>query len=182
MLRSIREGGFTLIEMMITLAVLGVIVALGLPGIMQWMQNSQIRVAADSIQAGMTTARIEAIRRNTAVSVVLTNHGVSGGTGWEVRLASDNSIIQSVPDAEGSRNVVLTPFPDGTWTTTFSGFGRIAAINPDGTPAMNRIDIDNPTIDSTDSRDLRIEIDIGGEARMCDPAVTETMDTRRCKL
>lgn len=185
MLRALRERGFTLIEMMITLAVVGVVLALGLPGIMEWMQNSQIRTAAESLQGGLQAARTEAVRRNTLVEFSLSNPGTSGGTGWTIRSVNDGAVIQSNPDGVGSRNVVLTVSPDGTAAVTFNGFGRLPTapaptVNADGTPFLTSIDVDNPVIDADDSRDLRVVISGGGEVRMCDPNVVDTLDPRRC--
>jgi type IV fimbrial biogenesis protein FimT len=183
MLKSLREGGFTLIELMITLVIVAIVITLGLPGIMQWMQNSQIRTAAESVQNGLVKARIEAVRRNTLVEFALTSHGVPGGTGWTIRTANDNVVIESLPDGVGSRNVILSTFPEDTWTVTFNGFGRVPtapAVNADGSPFLTTVDIDNPIIDAADSRELRVVIPVGGEVRMCDPNVVDTLDPRRC--
>lgn len=183
MLKSLREGGFTLIELMIALVIAAIVLTLGLPGIMQWMQNSQIRTAAESVQNGLTKARIEAIRRNTLVEFVLSNSGVAGGTGWTVQTANGNAVIESHPDGVASRNVIFSAFPEGTWTVTFNGFGRVPnapATNADGSPFLTNVDIDNPVLDAADSRNLSVVISPGGEIRMCDPEVTDTLDPRRC--
>jgi prepilin-type N-terminal cleavage/methylation domain-containing protein len=52
-----RSYGFTLIEVMITLAVLSLLIMIGLPGMATWMQNTQIRASAEATQAGLHTAR-----------------------------------------------------------------------------------------------------------------------------
>jgi prepilin-type N-terminal cleavage/methylation domain-containing protein len=64
--RSLRAG-FTIIELMITLAVLGVLLALGMPSISSWLQNTQIRTAAEGMVSGLQLARAEALRRNANV-------------------------------------------------------------------------------------------------------------------
>lgn len=180
-----RRQGFTLIEVLITLAIVGVVLMLGLPGITEWMQNAQIRTAAESLQSGLQVARTEAVRRNTHVEFVLGNPGNSGGTGWTVRTVNPAADVQSVPDGVGSRNVVLTASPAGATTVTFNGFGRIptapaATTNADGSEFLTQIDLDNASLSTTASRELRIVISGGGEIRMCDPNVTDVLDPRKC--
>ena len=51
---------------------------------------------------------------------------------------------------------------------------------------MTQLSISNPTggtcehVDGGNMRCLRIDISLGGEARMCDPAVTDATDPRKC--
>ncbi len=59
--------GLNLIEVMISLVVLGVLVGLGAPGFVEWLQNQQIRAAAEATLNGLQVARGEAVRRNTPV-------------------------------------------------------------------------------------------------------------------
>ncbi len=61
------QNGFTLIELMISLVVLGVLISLGAPGFVEWLQNQQIRAAAEATLNGLQVARGEAVRRNTPV-------------------------------------------------------------------------------------------------------------------
>jgi len=61
------QRGFTIIEVMISLVVLGVLLALGAPGFIEWLQNQQIRAAAEATLNGLQVARGEAVRRNTPV-------------------------------------------------------------------------------------------------------------------
>jgi len=61
------QRGFTIIEVMISLAVLGVLISLGAPGFVEWLQNQQIRAAAEATLNGLQVARGEAVRRNTPV-------------------------------------------------------------------------------------------------------------------
>src|SRR5882672_5111861 len=65
-MRSFRRG-FTIVEVMISLVVIGVLLALGAPGFIEWLQNQQIRAAAEATLNGLQVARGEAVRRNTRV-------------------------------------------------------------------------------------------------------------------
>lgn len=68
MLTLRRQAGMTLVELMIGLAVFGILVMMALPDYTAWIQNTKIRNAAESVQNGLQLARAEAIRRNTDVT------------------------------------------------------------------------------------------------------------------
>ena len=63
--------GVTLIELLIGMAILALILGLGLPSISTWMQNTQLRSAADAVQSGLQLARAEAVKRNTSVGFTM---------------------------------------------------------------------------------------------------------------
>ncbi len=48
-----RSAGFTLTEMLITVAILAILVTMGLPSFRQLLQNYQVRVAAESVANGL---------------------------------------------------------------------------------------------------------------------------------
>lgn len=183
MLRRLRPqsgAGFSLIELMISIVILGLALVFGLPGIAQWMQNSQIRTAAESVRNGLESARAEAVRVNMPVEFSLTSPGVTGGTGWSVKVVRTGTVVQSKPDGEASRSAVLSTTPSGAKKVTFTGLGRVQAKNADGTNPITLVDVDSATLAASDSRNLRITIATGGEIRMCDPNVSDTGDPRRC--
>jgi len=67
-----------------------VLISLGAPGFAEWLQNQQIRAAAEATLNGLQVARGEAVRSNTPVRFQL----VSDLTSTCV-LASDSSLRQS---------------------------------------------------------------------------------------
>lgn len=64
-----RPQGFTLVEMAITLAVGGILLALALPSFTESRANGKIRAAAAQMQQDLQWARAEAIKRNGRVRV-----------------------------------------------------------------------------------------------------------------
>lgn len=181
------ELGMSLIEVVITLVVLAVLILLGAPSLSEWIQNSQIRTAAESTMSGLQAARNEAVRRNTNIEFRLTNPTATGGTGWRITLAGSDIPIQSAPDAEGSAKAIVTPTPGEADTVTFTGLGRTPDApnnkNADGTLLLTRIDIDSSVLAADKSREMRILISTGGQIRMCDPNVSNTavpLDPRAC--
>lgn len=198
-----RQIGVTIIEMMIAVAVVGLLLLLALPNMSRWLNNSQIRTAGETMLSGITLARAEALRRNAVVRFQLTSSLDSScalsmtGTSWVVSLANPAGACDAVPSdtvapqiiqkksgAEGSPRAQVTA--TGSSTVYFSGLGRVAS--PGGAASISQINISNPSGGSCQDQDpangtmrcLRITISTGGQIKMCDPAVTDNTDPRIC--
>lgn len=192
-----RPHGFTLVELLVTLAVFALLIMVGMPSMTTWLQNQQIRLSAESLQAGLQLARMEALRRNAPVQFALVDTLDSActlsnkGANWIVSLndptglcdvaPSDTNLpltIQKHSGAEGSPNAVLQG--SGGVGLVFNGLGRI----PINFPGMTMIDVTNPNGGACQPagpmRCLRLTISSAGQPRMCDPAVTDAADPRFC--
>ncbi|WP_371323643.1 GspH/FimT family pseudopilin [Dechloromonas sp. ZY10] len=174
-----RHAGVSMVEVLVAVAILIALLATGMPSFVDWVQNTQIRTAAEGVTAGLQAARAEAVRRNTPVQFVLLGEGGVGETGWEIRVRNTNELVQAMPAGEGSAKAQLTTQPADARIVTFSSLGRVLPLNADGSAPLTRIDIDNPALAADKSRELRITISAGGSIRMCDPA-TSGSDTRAC--
>lgn len=175
--RGAAERGFTLIEVMISITVLGIVLMLGLPSFASWLQNQQLRAATEGLLNGLQTARAEAIRRNLLVQIV-----VGPGTGWSVTEAVSTAAIQTRVKEEGSPNAVLGVIPNTATTVTFTSLGSVAA-NLDASPTASQFDISNPAGGTCQPagpmRCLRVVVSGGGSLRMCDWNVS-LPDPRAC--
>jgi type IV fimbrial biogenesis protein FimT len=188
MLIKATERGLTLIELIVGIAIVSVVLALGIPSFSSMIQNTQVRSAGESILNGLNAARNEALRRNVNVSFRLTD--TSGRIAWTVDcVVSTNDCpatpIQSFSVADGGANArvgISTATTTPIYTTalssgaglssgaavTFNNLGIPLATNPsDGTARITRIDLSNAV--SADSRRLVIVLGTGGSIRMCDP-------------
>jgi type IV fimbrial biogenesis protein FimT len=193
MLVKRRHHGVTLIELMIGIAILAILLLAGLPSFNVWIQNTQVRSAAESIQNGLQTARNEAVRRNAKVRLNLTN--TSGLVAWTVGCVTVTvdcpATIQRRPAAEagggarvGVSTAVQTAADYGTALAagaglssgagvTFNNLGGIANIGSD----ITRIDIRHAT---AGARRLVVNVGTGGLIRMCDPALSLTSNPQGC--
>jgi type IV fimbrial biogenesis protein FimT len=188
--------GFTIIEMMIGIAIMGILLMLALPEFSLFLQNAQIRNASESILQGLNLARSEALRRNAAVRFQLVSDLTSGcalassSPAWVVSLddptakcdlaPSDTTpkIVQKQSGTEGTGNIVINA--TGGALVTFNGLGR-----PTGA-ATTAIDILNTSgtceHDGGPMRCMRITISAGGQPRVCDPKVSAAGDPRNCSI
>jgi type IV fimbrial biogenesis protein FimT len=166
--------GFTLVELLIGIAILGVLITLAMPSFSAWIQNTQIRNAADALANGLQLARSQAIARNVQVQFQ-----VQGTNGWQVSEVATGARVQSWTAQEGSQNTIFTAGPGGATTITYNPMGRVIP-NPDGTASLTTLDVTATTAVTTATRPLRVAIGAGGGTRMCDPKVTDTSDPRAC--
>ena len=105
------QRGLNIVEIMISLVVLGVLIGLGAPGFAEWLQNQQIRAAAEATLNGLQVARGEAVRRNTPVrfqlvsdltsTCVLASDSVTASVSvsWVVSLADPTGACDAVTDS-----------------------------------------------------------------------------------
>lgn len=172
-----RHRGFTIIEILVTLTVLGLLIMMALPSFSEALQNQQLRAASEALLNGMQVARGEAVKRNLPVQVA-----VGPGTGWTVTEAVSGTAIQARSKDEGSPNAVVAITPAGATKVTFTPLGGVGA-NLDASASITQLNISNPAggacQPSGPMRCLRVVVSGGGSLKMCDPAVTSP-DPRAC--
>lgn len=166
-----RPLGFSLIELMAGIAIMGIVLGLAMPSFQTWLRNSQIRNAAESITNGLQRARAEAVARNTNIAFAL-----GTGSSWTVSVVTPASVVDSRSSNEGSKNVtvnalaadLITP----ATTITFNNFGAVVA----NAATLAQVDLDAVG----GSQKLRVTIGVGGNARMCDCSLTPNSSPRAC--
>jgi type IV fimbrial biogenesis protein FimT len=178
--RRRSQRGFTLVEIMISLTVLGIMLMIALPSFGTWLQNQQVRAASEATLNGLQVARAAAIQRNVLVQFQLP---APPTTAWAVTEVATAAPVQSRAHEEGSPNAVVTATPAGATTVTFTPLGSVVANADPLSPIVTRLDFTNPAGGSCQPggpmRCLRVAISGGGSLRMCDPMVGVT-DPRAC--
>lgn len=164
-----RQQGFTLIELMIAITLLGILLSIALPSYRSFIQNSRIRNAAESISNGLQVARAEAVKRNAPVQFKLQVDS-SWSVGCTDVTAECPEIIQSRSSAEGSSDAIVIT-PENGDTIEFDYLGRMTApaLVAPATTARFGVDINPDVLSAEESRDLRVIIGLGGSVRLCDP-------------
>lgn len=83
-LNSRRLAGFTIIELMLTIAVAAAILIQGVPSFQGLMERNQLTSNINQFISSLSLARSEAIRRNQRVALCPSNNGsVCAGSGYE---------------------------------------------------------------------------------------------------
>lgn len=188
-----RQRGLSMIELMVTLTLAAILMAVAAPAFSTWMQNSRIRVTAEAVLAGLQYAKSEATSRNSPVRFQLTSSldntcEVSrSGTNWVVDMVDADAASDGVAgrcatppsDTDAPRILQTRSSREGSGTATvlasaddlvFNGLGRLTP-----TPnAVISIDIGASDTDQCAARGgdltcLRVLISPAGQLRMCNP-------------
>jgi len=88
-----KQTGFTLIEAMVTLSILAILIAIGIPGLIGFLQDNRLTSDTNTLVATLNYARGEAITRNRAVNLTAVSPGDTSnewGPGWTIWSDFDN--------------------------------------------------------------------------------------------
>ncbi|MBI3774643.1 MAG: GspH/FimT family pseudopilin, partial [Gammaproteobacteria bacterium] len=88
------QHGLTLIEIMVTLAVVAVTLSIGVPSFQGMASSNRMSSAANNLIGALNVARSEAIKRGARVKVIVTT--ASGITSWKVQLSSDSTDVGTI--------------------------------------------------------------------------------------
>ena len=183
--------GFSMIEVLVTLTLAAMLMALGAPSFSLWLQNSRIRTTAESIMAGLQYAKSEATARNALVRFQLTTSvgadcAISTtGTSWVVDVvdAVNDSVVgqcNAAPSDTVAPSILQTRSGnDGSGRSAVQAtaaemvFNGLARLTPAPAGVIN-IDINNPgaglcAAQGGDLTCLRIVVSPAGQVRMCNP-------------
>lgn len=99
--------GFTLIELMIVITLVGLLLALAVPNFRDFVRRNRLAAQSNEFIAAVQFTRAEAIRRNRSVSLRATDASDNSnewGKGWQVVdvLAADTTLLREAPALPGS--------------------------------------------------------------------------------
>jgi len=78
-----QPQGFTLLELMITVAIAAILLGIGIPSFQSAIASAQLTNQTNRIVSALQQARIEAIKRNAHVVTCISNNGTAcDGTSW----------------------------------------------------------------------------------------------------
>ena len=169
------------------MGLMAALMLIAVPSFSTWLQNTQIRTAAEAILNGVQLARAEAVRRNTPVIFQMTTtlDGScalsTSGTNWVVSLDSaagkcgvapsadlpvpvSPRTIQKRASGDGSKNALVLASQS---SLTFNGLGR-----PTAAAGMN-VTVTNTTggacAPGGPMHCMQVAVSSMGQVRLCDP-------------
>lgn len=113
--------GFTLVELIITIAVAAILMAVAIPSFRSLMSSNNVTNTYYDLISAMRTARAEAVTRGAPIRVKATTSNWNGG--WSV-LTADNTELRAFPARD--TQFVVTPNPVVT-EVSFNGRGALTA-------------------------------------------------------
>lgn len=203
--RHAAASGFTLIELVIGIALFTTLLVIAVPSMMELIQNSRVRGSADGVAAALQLARSEAIRRNAEVRFALITNdpseiasggpaGCSGPDGnhwavWTESRAEDGTVTRELIDSrsaqEGAGNgvrVACAEVAGGSGRRGEIVFDALGVAKQSATVRFAVTTAAGECRPDGTVRCLDVAVTAGGAIRVCDPTVRGDVDNRRCPL
>jgi len=111
-----RQSGLTLVELLVTLAIAGILVTVAIPGFGELLERQRQVATNNAVSSALKEGQAAAASRQMPVTVDLAHN--SGD--WSVRLlAPDNTVFAATPLPS-----IGASGPSTAWSVTFSPLGR----------------------------------------------------------
>lgn len=147
-----RERGFSLLELLIVIAILGLVVALVTPSMMRIIRRGRLQNAASQFGTSLLRARLQAVKRGNNVGLCVTNDTGNPNYGEMILFVDTNSdgsydagdtVLQGIPmpaDSGSKFLQVLIDTPNNnspstgsaTFSFVFTPFGSAINANSSG--------------------------------------------------
>ncbi|RZT10075.1 type IV fimbrial biogenesis protein FimT [Duganella sp. CF402] len=206
MFQLTRRGGFTLIELMVTITVFGIMLAIGIPNASNWLLTNRARGASEFYADGFSLARRQAVSHNSFSRISLTPNTSTGQMDWQVDIcfvgtnnacapddaawsttttASANdpqgaagfkSVFRSADSLPSSEVLAPTTLPAGASQVVYTATGWVDTTFAD---RLTQLRLDPGSKYAHEVPVVALAITLAGMATKCDPTLA-TGDNRAC--
>ena len=163
----VKQAGFTIVEMMVVIAVAAILVAVAVPSFNNLIEKRKITGAAEMIYTQMVAARTESLKRSKDIALSFVD-----GDAWSFGYTDDGTSCVPGTDCE-----IVDFNNDGTAddavTTSFDNEqfpGVSIAVTSDDTVfswIRSTVDTANTVTLTSDNFELQVQLSLLGRARIC---------------
>lgn len=146
-----QQQGFTLLELMIAVAVMAILLTAALPNFRTALQNNRLTSQANELITAMQFARSEALKRGFPVELCSSSNGTDCGGNW-------NQGWLVYVDLPGSATEVLRVWPGSDTDFSFTPADGLVRYQPSGfADAVLELDLTLPDCAGNNARRIRVE-------------------------
>lgn len=200
------QRGFTLVELMVGLAIMGLLLFVGIPSMTHWSVTNKAKSASEFYAEGLSMARRQAVMSNARSRLILTPNPNNGQLDWQVDICFPTALVPcnnasgtwsttatAAPgDPQGAAGfksifrsadrvvpaTVMVPSlqPAGASTVYFTEVGWVDTTVPQ---RLSRIELDPVATYNHEVPAVALVITLAGMASKCDPTKAAP-DSRAC--
>ncbi|RRD57862.1 prepilin-type N-terminal cleavage/methylation domain-containing protein [Comamonadaceae bacterium OH2545_COT-014] len=169
-----RQRGFTLVELMVTIAIAAILLSLAAPSFLAFQRKAELTSLTNTLLAALNTARGEAMKRNS-FAMLTPLEGTDWSSGWRIFVDRDlNKTFDAAKDlvvaeqaAPSSSLTISAVGPAGQSAAFILYNGSGYALSDRATLTIRRNDVDRA---SESHYTRRIVVAPSGRTRSCRPA------------
>lgn len=147
-----NNSGFTLIELIVVIAIFGILVAVTVPNFLGYRPKSRLKTAARDLYSNLQLARMEAIKSNTTWAIVFdfvsnsyTVRSDLTGANTVVKTVNLNSYGSGVTYGQGNATTDIDNSAFAGTTSYITYAGNVAQLNSRGTSDQGFVYLSNET-------------------------------------
>lgn len=190
LLQRPRAAGFTLIELIVTVAIAAVLLMVAAPSFVSFQRNSELTSVTNSLLAAVNAARAEAMKTGMNAFVVPTGNGSTWTSGWVVFVDKDRDnaysaatditvLVQPATPSfitiTGTNNAAITPASYIMFDS--SGYAKSYGTSPGVANLSLSIARNDVPSGQTAAETRRLLVARSGRARTCRPSTDSNCTT-----
>lgn len=114
-----KQNGFTLVELMIGLAIAAIVLTVGIPSFTETIRSNRMTTQANELIGALNLARSEAIKRGTSITIASTSGGANWKNGWSIDDGGESIRIYTAQDGD---HTLVSDGGDSSYSYDSQGF------------------------------------------------------------